>query len=74
MRQPQSAKGAGDTPTVWPARRVWSSTTGPLNLEARWSCEEVDKIAVVCPDGGILLCAEKELPRGSSLHIRCPVD
>lgn len=69
MQLPHSAKGSGD---ARPAHRVWSSTTGSLNLEARLSCEEVDKVAVVCPVSGILLCAEKELSRGSSLHIRCP--
>lgn len=51
---------------------VWNNTTGFLNFEARLFCEEVDKIAMVCPVSGILLCAEKELPRGSSLHIRYP--
>lgn len=33
----------------------------PLDLEARLSWEEVDKIAVVCPDNGILLCAKKKI-------------
>lgn len=70
--QPHSAKGAGDARIARLAHSVGSSTTGSLNLEARLSCEEVDEIAVVCPNNGILLCAEKELSRGSGLHIRCP--
>lgn len=72
MQQPHSANSAGDAPTARPAPPVWSSTAGSLNLEVRLSCEGVDKIAVVYPHNGILLCAEKELSWGSSLHIRCP--